>query len=165
MDRVNKECYGGELTPETMRESRMATAFCKRAPCLSKQSTLTTNLVRTIKDPKIQGRVIEMVEDALKKNADPRTEETFRRKSGAMCISTPMIKWMIRYAETGIRPNYTKRNVSKNKSITPNETIVFLDELLGLKFDRRTGLYPFDTDLRNKAQNLRDVISCQQASQ
>jgi len=147
IDKINVECYGGDLSKDTLRDTKLANDFCKRAPFLSLQSTLTVNKIRSIKDPIIQGRVLEMVKSALESGKDPRTGERFKRKSGAMCITTPIVKWMISYSTSGVRPEYTKRN----ERVLPTQRVKWiLNEITKLPPDRRVGGYYIKEDLMNR---------------
>lgn len=158
MDRIKDECYGGELSPETMRDARTAIEFTKRAPILALQSTLSVNTVRTIKDPIIQGKVLEMIKDTLESGSDPRTGDKFRRKSGAFCITLPMIKWMRKYAETGERPAYSRRGENKPTQLDIIALKVLFTEILNSKKDRRTGEYPVSAKTMDNIRAFNEVL-------
>lgn len=163
MDRVNAECYGGELSTDTLRDTKLAIEFTKRAPFLDLQSTKSVNTIRTIKDPIAQGKVLEMVKAALAEGKDPRTGEKFKRQKGAFCITTPMIRWMHKYATTGTRPDYVKRGSAQNIMTTipsARELAELVEELLACKCDRRTGSYSIPKEIMDKVKNLRGKISC-----
>lgn len=159
MDRVNAECYGGELSTDTLRDTKLAIEFTKRAPFLELQSTKSVNTIRTIKDPIVQGKVLEMVKAALIEGKDPRTSEKFNRKKGAFCITTPLIKWMIEYAITGTKPEYVKRGSQPKSDVT-----AIVDEIISCKLDRRLGGYLISEELMNKLRSIRGK-PCPQTSQ
>ena len=140
MDKVNRECYGGELKEDTLRNTQKAIEFTRRAPFMEMQSTMSVNRVRTIKDPIVQGKVLEMIKAALSSGKDPRTNEPFGRKDGIQCITTPLIKWMIEYAETGQRPPYVRRG-SHPKQVDVTGLMHILDEFTKIKIDHRVGGY------------------------
>ena len=157
IDKINQECYGGELSADSIRDTKAAITFCKRVPFLKLQSTMSVNKIRTIPDPIVQGKVLEMVKGALLQGIDPRSQERFNRSNGAMCITTPMISWMIKYAETGKKPPYLKRG-SRVKSVDPIEILSPIDELLALKIDRRLGFYPVTEEHLNKFRAIREKL-------
>lgn len=148
-------CYG--MSKGASSEVKLASKFCRdRAPYLDLQSTKSITAVRVIQDPIIQGRVLEMIKSALEIGEDPRTGEKFvKNKVGV--ITTPMIKWMIEYATTGIKPEYVPRGSNPKSDVT-----AIVDEIIACKLDRRIGGYLISEELMEKLRATRQP--CQRTS-
>lgn len=159
IDWVEMHCHG--LSKDAISEVKAASKFVKeRAPYLELQTTASITAVRTIKDPIILGKVLQMVKDALAEKCDPRTGDKFTRNLVGV-ITTPMIKWMIQYAETGEKPPYIRRGSRpKRDGYNEIEVLAIMDELLATKIDRRAGVYPVTEELYSKIRTIREKISC-----
>lgn len=156
IDWVQTHCHG--LSKEAISEVKNASKFVReRAPYLELQTTRSVNAIRTIKDPIIQGKVLEMVKEALKEGVDPRTGERFRCKNNIGAITTPLIKWMVEYATTGVKPEYIPRGSQPKSDVT-----AIVDEIIACKLDRRLGGYLISEDLMNKLRSMREP--CPQTS-
>lgn len=113
IDWVKVNC--NDLSPDAIREVKLAGKFVKdRAPYLEKESTASVNKIRTIKDPIVQGEVLKHIKIALETDTDPRTGD--RLHHGAGKITTPMIKWLIQWVETGTKPPYVKRGSAASRT-------------------------------------------------
>ena len=149
-------CYG--MSKGASSEVKMASKFCRdRAPYLEMQSTKSITAVRVIQDPIIQGKVLEMIKSALETGEDPRTGEKFVKNMVGV-ITTPMIKWMVEYATTGVKPEYIPRGSQPKSDVT-----AIVDEIIACKLDRRLGGYLISEDLMNKLRAMREP--CPQTSQ
>ena len=161
IDWVQLHCHG--LSKDAVGEVKSASKFCKeRAPYLELQTTKSVNAIRVIKDPIIQGKVLQMVKDALETKIDPRTGEKFRQNLVGV-ITTPMIKWMIEYAETGEKPIYIPRG-SQKKSIDASDLMDIISELLTAREDRRTGEYIIPKSTMKRLISFNEVL-CKAVSQ
>ena len=161
IDWVEVHCHG--LSKDSVSMVKAVSKFVKeRAPYLALQTTKSINTIRTINDPIIQGKVLEMVKAVLSEKIDPRTGEKLASNTVGV-ITTPMVKWMIQYAETGEKPPYEKRGHNpKSDDVTP--MLAALDELLSLKFDRRAGGYFVPHSNMVKIKDLRAKLSDSQAA-
>lgn len=163
IDWVQLHCHG--LSKEAVSEVKFASKFCKEhAPYLELQTTKSVNAIRTIKDPIIQGRVLEMVKHALDEKADPRTGDKFS-KNTVGAITTPMIKWMIEYAGTGIKPAYVPRGQHvPREELNGVDVLPLIDEIITCKLDRKIGQYLISEELMTKIKTFREVHTCNPAS-
>lgn len=150
IDWVEQHCHG--LSKDGIQEVKAASKFVReRAPYLDLQSTRAITRIRTILDPIIQGKVLQMVKTALETKTDPRNGDKFPLNLvGA--ITEPMIKWMIGYAESGEKPAYARRGTATNFA----EAARLLQELTTLKKDLRTGDYILSDPTMEK---IRDVCA------
>ena len=161
IDWVQLHCHG--LSKDAVGEVKSASKFCKeRAPYLELQTTGSVNAIRVIKDPIIQGKVLQMVKDALESKIDPRTGEKFKQNLVGV-ITTPMIKWMILYAETGEKPPYVPRG-SQRKTIDAKELMGIMAEVMKAKEDRRTGEYIIPQTTMQRLVSFNEVL-CKAVSQ
>ncbi len=156
IDYVEKHCHG--LSEDAKRDVTLATRFVEdRAPYLELESTKAVNAIRNIKDPIIQGEVLKKIKLILEERVDPRSGEKLP-KYGA--ITTPMIKWLIQWVETGEKPAYIPRSAPKEAENNFIDVLAILDELLNVRIDRRAGIYPVSEEQISKIKNLREKISC-----
>ena len=161
IDWVQLNCHG--LSKDAVSEVKAAGKFCKeRAPYLELQATKSINAIRTIKDPIIQGKVLQMVKDAIETKKDPRTGEKLKQNVVGV-ITTPMVKWMIRYAETGEKPLYTPRG-SRKREIDVTEFMNVISDVLKAKPDRRTGDYIIPQTTMQRLVSFNEVL-CKAVSQ
>ena len=148
IDWVEQHCHG--LSKEGINEVKTASKFVRdRAPYLDLQSTRAITTVRTIQDPIIQGKVLQMIKQALETKTDPRNGDKLQLNLVGV-ITTPMIKWMILWAETGEKPPYIRRGSAANLG----DVTAILVELATLKQDRRTGDYVVTLPLMEKIKAI-----------
>lgn len=153
IDWVEQHCHG--LSKDGIASVKAASKFCKeRAPYLELQSTRSVNMIRTIQDPIVQGDVLKMVKTALETKVDPRTGESLHNKNLVGAITTPMVAWMIEYAETGVKPAYVRRGSAKTPELDISELATLLDELMRTKEDKRTGDYVLTRAMMEKIKGL-----------
>lgn len=164
IDWVQMHCHG--LSEDAVAEVKAASKFCKeRAPYLELQTTKSVNAIRTIKDPIIQGKVLQMVKEALESKTDPRTGDKLPLNLvGA--ITTPMVKWMIQYAETGERPLYIRRgHEPKSQLIALAPVTDLFNEIISAKEDRRTGDFVICQATMTKIKTFYQENLCKATSQ
>jgi hypothetical protein len=161
IDWVEINCH--HLTPDAMAEVKMASKFVKeRAPYLGLQSTQAVNAIRTIKDPIIQGKVLEKVKEAIETKKDPRNGEGLPIVAG---ITSPMVRWIQQWTETGAKPIYIPRSITRGPGIKSLDILPLIDEICALKFDRKIGQYMISEELMNKFKAFKESHTCNRASQ
>ena len=157
-------CYG--MSSGASSEVKLASKFCReKAPYLEMQSTKSITAIRVIQDPIIQGRVLEMIKNALDQGIDPRTGEKFKRNKVGV-VTTPMIKWMIEWATTGKKPAYIKRGSEpKTKPICLKRIESLTIDIMACKKDLRTGDFVLHRETMDKVMKFYEECLCKAASQ
>lgn len=153
IDWVLINCH--HLSPDAAAEVKLASKFCKeRAPYLEMQSTKAVNAIRVIKDPIIQGKVLEKVKEAIETRIDPRNGASLPTVAG---VTSPMIGWIIQWMETGEKPTYVPRKPKSVNGIDATDILPLIDEILAIKMDRKVGSYPMSEGIRAKIKTFRDL--------
>lgn len=153
IDWVLINCHG--LSPNAAAEVKLAGKFCKeRAPYLELQSTKAINAIRVIKDPIVQGKVLEKAKEAIETKTDPRTGGKLHDVAG---VTTPMVEWLIQWVETGVKPTYMPRKPKSTNGIDATDIMPIIDEILAIKMDRKVGSYPLPEETRAKIKTFKDL--------
>ena len=161
IDWVLINCHG--LSPNAAAEVKLAGRFCReRAPYLELQSTKAINAIRVIKDPIIQGKVLEIVKTAIEIKTDPRTGTKLHDVAG---VTTPMVQWILQWVETGTKPTYIPRTTTNSPGIQSKDIMPLVDKICLVKFDRKIGQYLVSEELMEEIKAFKAVHTCNQASQ